>query len=121
MRLEFSRRTKLDAWTRAKGHCEQCGCKMLAGAEYDHDTPCELGGDNSLDNCVCLCPKCHRLKTSGHDIPRIAKAKRQEAKHKNAKTKSSRPMPGSRASGWSKKMDGSVVRRSVPVVGRVPE
>mgnify|MGYP000007543654 CR=1 FL=1 len=121
MREEFSRRTKLDAWTRAKGHCETCGCKILAGAEYDHETPCELGGDNSLGNCRCLCPKCHRLKTSTADVPRIAKAKRQEAKHKNAETKSSNPIPGSRRSPFKRLMSGKTVMRSVPVVGRVSD
>lgn len=119
MRQEFSRRTKLDAWTRAEGHCEKCAIKILAGAEYDHDIPDQLGGDNSLENCVVLCPKCHRKKTSTEDVPRIAKAKRQEAMHKNAKPKCKRPIPGSRNSGFKRLMDGSVVRRSVPVVGRV--
>jgi hypothetical protein len=43
-------------------------------------------------------------------VPRIAKMKRQRAAHLGAKT-SKRPMPGSRASGLKKHMDGRVSKR----------
>ncbi len=79
-RAEFSSKTKVDAFTRANGRCEACAAPLSPGnIEYDHSNPCGLhldGGDNSLGNCVCLCRNCHRAKTSGVDVPRIAKAKR---------------------------------------------
>lgn len=82
MRLEFTAKTKALAFSRAKGCCEECGAKLGPGnVEYDHDTPCALGGDNSLENCVVRCKTCHKLKTGTQDIPHIAKAKRRERKH----------------------------------------
>jgi 5-methylcytosine-specific restriction enzyme A len=44
-------------------------------------------------------------------VPRIAKAKRQQRAHLGAKARKSRPIPGSRASGLRKRMDGTVERR----------
>jgi 5-methylcytosine-specific restriction endonuclease McrA len=81
-RAEFSKQTKREAWLRADGHCEGC-TQPFEGRrpEYDHKIAAELGGDNSLENCQCLCPKCHRAKTSLEDVPRIAKNVRIRDKH----------------------------------------
>ena len=80
MRQEFSTKTKLAAFERAKGMCEVCGQKIIGRAEYDHALPDFFGGEPTLENCRCLCSKCHRLKTSTADVPRIAKTKRTKAK-----------------------------------------
>jgi len=81
MRAEFSKATKLEAWLRAHGCCEGCGVEFGGRRpEYDHDKPAELGGDNSLENCKCLCPKCHRAKTSFEDMPVIWKSNRVREK-----------------------------------------
>ena len=86
-RIEFPPKVKTQAFQRAKGHCEECKCRIVS-AEYDHRIPWAMGGESTLENCVCLCSKCHRLKTFSEDIPNIAKAKRREAKHIGAvKTK----------------------------------
>lgn len=106
MRTEFSSKVKVTAWIRADGHCEnkKCGAKLFtANVEYHHDIPCELGGNNSIDNCVVLCKTCHRASTSTKDIPRIAKAKRVERKHIGAH-KSHSPIRG-----W-RKFNGEPVR-----------
>lgn len=116
-RTEFTTKIKLAAWQRCKGICEACGLKILGGAEYDHVIPDALGGETTLGNCECVCAKCHRAKTND-DVSRIAKAKRQQANYIGAKSSSSRPIPGSRASGLKKCMNGTVERR-VPVVGRI--
>lgn len=110
MRKEFPAKVKVAAFERAKGHCEACGAYIIGRAEYDHSLPDALGGEPTLENCVCLCSKCHRQKTSTVDVPMIAKTKRVKAKAIGAK-RSKTPLPGSRGSGWKKKMDGSVVRR----------
>ena len=110
-RHEFSVKTKLAAWERCRGHCELCGFKIIGRAEYDHVIANALGGEPTLSNCECLCSKCHGLKTFGGDIPRIAKAKRQQRSHTGAK-RTTRPMPGSRASKWKKLMSGTVERRN---------
>lgn len=112
-RQEFSQRTKLKAYDRAAGICE-CGCGLpLKGArsiEYDHRIPCELGGDNSLDNCVVMRWECHQAKTAGDDMPRIAKSRSQRAGHVGAKESRS-PIPGGKRSGWKRKIGGKIVPR----------
>jgi 5-methylcytosine-specific restriction enzyme A len=109
MRREFSRTTKLAAWDRCKGFCESCHQKIIGVAEYDHATPCALEGEPTLDNCVVLCARCHRIKTSRLDVPAIAKGKRIEKKR--AGIKSGRPWACSRKGKWKKRLDGTVVRR----------
>ncbi len=81
-RDEFTPKIKLAAWDRCNGHCETCHAKIAGGAQYDHVIPCGLGGEATIDNCKCLCSKCHRLKTSTQDVPNIARAKRRERKAK---------------------------------------
>ena len=107
----FSKTTKIAAFERAKGHCEcGCGVKILAGeVEYDHRIEVALDGNNSLENCVVLRSKCHRSKTSARAAP-VAKSKRIAEKNMGLR-KTLRPLPGSKASPWKRKMDGTVVRR----------
>lgn len=105
-RSEFSKKTKLAAFERAKGHCENCGAKILTAAEYDHRIPDYLGGSNELENCVCLCPKCHRRKTTEQDRPAIDKSRR--ITEKRAGVRKGRGFNKR----WRKKMDGTVERRS---------
>ena len=80
MRKEFPAKVKLAAFERSKGCCDTCGMKIIGRAEFDHDLACWFGGEPTLENCRCLCSKCHRLKTSTADVPRIAKTKRTKAK-----------------------------------------
>lgn len=117
-RKNFTKNTKLAAWSRAGGHCEVCGAKITAAngpTQYDHIVPDALGGDNSLENCQVLCKRpCHDLKTHkpiDGDVPRIAKAQRGYEKRANVREKRGRPLPGTKASGFRKKMDGTVERR----------
>jgi 5-methylcytosine-specific restriction endonuclease McrA len=76
-RSEFTSKTKELAYERSEGNCEECG-QPFAGRrpEYDHGLPDYLGGDNSLENCRCICPKCHKTKTLEEDRPRIDKTRR---------------------------------------------
>lgn len=111
MRREFSAKVKVEAFKRAGGNCEGCTVRLSVGKfAYDHIIPDQLGGEPTIENCRVLCSACHGVKTFTADVPAIAKAKRREAKHLGAK-RTSRPMPGSRASGISKRFDGTVVRR----------
>lgn len=111
-RQEFTRTTKLKAWDRAEGRCEECGRKLgpAEPAQYDHRIACDLGGDNSADNCVVLCRACHTAKTTGEDMPRIVRSRKARARHANA-DKTKRPLPGSKASGWKRRIDGTIERR----------
>jgi len=83
-RVEFTTKVKVTAFTRAKGRCDECTVRVIA-PEYDHRVPLAMGGESTLENCVVLCRTCHALKTTQQDIPRIAKSKRIEAKHRGAK------------------------------------
>jgi len=110
MRLEFSAKTKELAYRRSGGHCECCGVPLATGnIHYDHRIANALTGEPSLENCQCLCRACHAAKTR-LDVAHIAKAKRRERRHIGIKRKPSRPLPGTRASGIRKRMDGTVER-----------
>ena len=84
MRHEFPSKVKIAAFERCAGKCEQCLTRIIGRPEYDHIIPDALGGGPTIDNCAVLCCKCHRLKTSGQDVPRIAKTKRTKRKAINA-------------------------------------
>jgi 5-methylcytosine-specific restriction enzyme A len=92
MRREFPPKVKLAAWDRCGGNCEQCHARILGRAEYDHVLPDWLGGEPTLENLQVLCSKCHRLKTSTEDVPRIAETKRQKMNHIGARPRSKRPL-----------------------------
>lgn len=116
MRLEFDAATKKAARKRANGFCEGKGCGAALGpqnpGEVDHIEECWEGGDNSLGNAQVLGRKCgcHPKKTA-EAAARRAKADRQKARHEDTKPKPSRPLPGTRASGWRHKMTGEWERR----------
>lgn len=82
MRQEFTRKQRLEIWTRAAGKCEGCGAKLKTGSgEYDHIIPFEISRDSSAANGQLLCGICHGTKTAKSDAPTIAKVKRIHAKH----------------------------------------
>lgn len=93
MRREFPARVRVAAYERSNGHCENCTARLYVGKfHYDHRIPCGLGGEPILGNCVVLCVACHSEKTVNADIPRIAKAVRQQQKHLGARPPK-RPWP----------------------------
>ena len=92
MRREFTPKVKLAAWERCGGNCEQCLTRIIGRPEYDHILPDWLGGEPTIENAQVLCSKCHRLKSSTEDVPRIAKTKRTKRKTINAWPKTSRPI-----------------------------
>jgi len=111
MRREFSAKVTDAAFARCGGHCEGCSAPLRPGKiEYDHILSDGLGGGPTLDNCQVLCTACHSLKTHHSDRPKMAKADRGRKKH-FGKRQSSHPIPGSKASGLRKRMDGTVEPR----------
>jgi hypothetical protein len=54
----------------------RCSVSLSAGVDFDHFIADALGGDNSLENCIAACIRCHRWKTSHNDVPKAAKVKR---------------------------------------------
>jgi 5-methylcytosine-specific restriction endonuclease McrA len=78
--------------------------------QADHVLPVELGGESAIENGQWLCHPCHKPKTAD-DIRRIRKADRMRDRHTGAMPKSRNALPGSKLSGWKKKMNGEWVRR----------
>ncbi len=88
--------------------CHICGGEIdlvLSSWEAEHPVMHTLGGREVLPAHW----RCHKTKTAA-DMSSLAKGKRFRDRNLGIK-RSSRPMPGSRASGIRKKMDGSVERR----------
>jgi 5-methylcytosine-specific restriction protein A len=83
-RLEFSQATRKAAWKRAGGYCE-CGCQRpfdlshpKGCPDYHHRIEAFLGGDNSLDNCMCIRRDCHAAITATESAPKAAKVRRED-------------------------------------------
>ena len=94
-------------------HCVKCDRKVgeKLRPEFDHVTPLILGGQNRESNIQLLCHECHGAKTR-LDVKLKAKVARVHTKLSlGIRANKGRPMPGSRASGLRKRMDGTVERR----------
>jgi 5-methylcytosine-specific restriction protein A len=115
-RQEFSQKTRKAAWERADGTCE-CGCERpfdlnhpLGCPDYHHRIEAISGGDNSLDNCMCIRRDCHKAITATESAPKAAKIRRED-KRKLGFEAQKRTIPGSKASGWKAKVGGGWERR----------
>jgi hypothetical protein len=108
-KLAFARCCKPDGIPK----CENCGNVLRSGnVEYEHLDPDGLGGEPTLENCGVWCRiPCSRTKTFSQDNPRMQKADRVLKASFGLKPKG-RPMPGSKASGIRKRMNGNVERRT---------
>lgn len=106
---------KLRIWAREGGRCWLTGRKIMPGDAYDWEHKIALalwagkGHGNRESNIAPALRAKHREKTK-QDVAAKAKSDRVRKKHVGI-TKSKSPMPGSRASGWRRRMDGTVERR----------
>jgi 5-methylcytosine-specific restriction endonuclease McrA len=110
MRAEFSKPTKREALRRSGHKCEasgafyglpegqRCEANLAYGVQFDHVLACSNGGDASLGNCLAICTKCHKHKTTKYDTPRAAKSQRISDKHNGIREPSRgfRRPPGTR-------------------------
>lgn len=112
-RRQFSARAKAKRLLEFNGRCADCECKVggAAGLEFDHIIPLELGGDDEIENLQPLCKVCHKAKTRG-DVDAIRKAERMRQREAGIKRTRRSIIPGSKASGLKKKMDGTVEKRT---------
>ena len=78
---------------------------------YDHIVALANGGENRESNLQILCMECHTIKTRV-DVAEKSTVARKRQKHLGIKRKQSRPMAGTKASGWKKRMDGTIERRN---------
>lgn len=92
--------------------CNLCFTRIMIGQlwhqSHNRHLPKALGG--FIDGIAHV--RCNLLHAQQHDVPLIAKGKRIRAKHTGA-YRPAHIMPGSRASGLKKKMDGTVERRAI--------
>ena len=84
------------AFERSRGYCEcdaRCSVRLVTGhIRYNHRIPCELGGDNSLENCQVLTDTCDKTVTR-KDQANIGRARRVHAGHIGAKPRKHRKIP----------------------------
>lgn len=99
-----------------KGMCVLCGAKIHAGERWidEHLAPLSQGGSNDLSNRGPAHEACADTKTFGKDgdLATAAKLKRIKMRHLGIHKPKGRPLPGSKASGLKRRMDGTVVRRN---------
>lgn len=91
--------------------CYKCKCMIKGGAfDVDHVQPVCEGGKTEVGNGALICRPCHAVK-SGGETKWSQEADRKGRKDRGSRPKTSRPMPGSKLSGFKRKMDGTVVPR----------
>lgn len=107
-------RVRLRVFERHGGICYLTGRKIFPGDQWDLDHVRALcnGGENRESNLAPALRDAHRKKTA-EDVKARAKADRVRKKHLGIKTSRS-VVPGSRASKWKKRLDGTVVPRDEP-------
>ena len=105
-------RVRVRVFDRCDGRCDTCGRKIAAGEKWtlEHRKALINGGQNREANMGVTCAWCLPGKNA-EDVAEKARIGRKRSKHLGVR-KSSRPIPGSKASGWHKHMDGTVSRRT---------
>src|SRR5262245_27233848 len=104
-------RVRLRVFEREGGKCHKCTRKIAAGEKWtcEHVKAVINGGANREANLACTCANCLPGKNAADVAEKAAVAKTRKA-HLGIR-RASRPIPGSRASGWKRHMDGTVTRR----------
>lgn len=77
-RPTFTKAQRLEIAERDKWTCQDCGKPVEPNSAWqaDHVVPVALGGPNTVENGALKHFECHQKKTSGKDVPMIAKADR---------------------------------------------
>lgn len=105
-------RVRLRVFLAFDGIC-QCGCSTKIANkpwQLDHKVALINGGQNRESNFHPLLEEHHKLKTRA-DVAAKSVTYKKRLKHYGVKTRRGPPMPGSRASGWKRKIGGGWVRR----------
>lgn len=104
-------RVRLRVFERCEGRCGECGRKIGPADTWiiEHLIALVNGGQNRESNLGVTCGWCKPAKDK-RDVAQKAKGARVRKKHTGIKTKSSRLIPGSKGSGFRRRMDGTVER-----------
>lgn len=79
-RKGFTKKQRAEAFLRAEGRCQVCGCKLASTFDIDHVLALDHGGLHKPANWRVLCKPCHLDKTRD-DVKASAKINRLERKH----------------------------------------
>jgi 5-methylcytosine-specific restriction endonuclease McrA len=111
-RRSWTAKRKLAVFLDHGGQCHICGGKIDGVRErweLEHIIPVAMGGADDETNAAPAHESCHAGKTKA-DVAQIAKANRVRAKHNGVKT-SKAVIPGSKASRYKRKVNGTTVLR----------
>lgn len=105
-------RVRLRVWERCEGRCGECGRKIGPADTWiiEHLVALANGGANRETNLGVTCGWCKPQKDRA-DIQITKHGRRVRERHLGI-NKTRRPIPGSKASGWKRRMDGTVERRN---------
>ena len=105
-------RVRLRVWERDLGQCQECTRKII-GKDWvcDHATALINGGENRERNLRVICGWCDRKVKTPADVAEKSKVARVKGKRLGTQRRGA-PIPGSKRSGWRKRLDGTVERRS---------
>jgi 5-methylcytosine-specific restriction endonuclease McrA len=105
-------RVRLRIFEAHGGICHLSGRRILAGEPWDCDHVVALvnGGEHRETNLAPALRDKHREKTA-LDVAEKSAVRRKQMKSLGIAPKKGRPMPGSKASGFRRRMDGTVERR----------
>jgi 5-methylcytosine-specific restriction endonuclease McrA len=107
-------RVRLRVFLRFHGVCHCCERKITTGETWvcDHMQALINGGENRENNLAPLCDWCDKRVKTPADVAEKSRTYRRRAKHLGIKPRKARPMPGTKASGWKRKMNGTLERRT---------
>lgn len=93
------------------GKCHKCGRPINPHKPWtcEHVIAIINGGANREKNLDCTCEFCLPEKNAA-DVAEKSKTYAMRSKHLGIKPRQSRPLPGTRASGWRRRMNGTVER-----------
>lgn len=101
-------RVRIRVFERYHGNCYISGKRLMPNAwELEHVIRLKDGGENREGNLAPVDVKIHKVKTAT-ERKEAKKVDRMKRKHWIGKPKPYRPIPGSKASGMRKKMNGTV-------------
>lgn len=108
----FPPRVRLRILERFDRRCAGCTNPIRPGERWtcDHIVALINGGENRESNGQPLCRACTPEKDAADVAVKSKTADMAKAAY-GIKPRTGRPMPGSRASGWKRKMDGTTIRR----------
>lgn len=106
-------RVRLRVWDRELGRCHRCTRDIEPHSAWiiEHLKALINGGENREANLCLSCEWCKPQKDREDVAIKSTVARKKKSMLGIPNKTKSRPMPGSKASGLKKRMDGTVVRR----------